>query len=128
MAEYIGGKEKLVNVDEPIIFENKTDSNDELVEKRMNELKPCPFCGNEVNVEKIPLWYGNGRGYSGCYEFKIKCDNCGCTVDQPKNDSIYRSEEKARENAIKAWNRRVKNECTCERHEDTGEVLGLSNI
>ena len=73
----------------------------------MSELKPCPFCGNEVNVEKIPLWYGNGHGYSGCYEFKIKCENCGCTVDQPKNDSIYRSEEKARENAIEAWNRRV---------------------
>ena len=73
----------------------------------MNELKPCPFCGNEVEVEKIPLWYGNGHGYSGCYEFKIKCENCGCTVNQPKNDSIYRSEEEARENAIKAWNRRM---------------------
>ena len=78
-----------------------------MVLERMNELKPCPFCGNEVNIEKIPLWYGNGRGYSGCYEFKIKCDNCGCTVHQPKTDSVYRSEEKARENAIKAWNRRV---------------------
>lgn len=72
----------------------------------MEELKPCPFCGNKVEVEKIPLWYGNGRGYSGCYEFKIKCKSCGCTVDQPKNDSVYRSEEKARENAIEAWNRR----------------------
>lgn len=73
----------------------------------MNELKPCPFCGSEVEVEKIPLWYGNGHGYSGCYEFKIKCENCGCIVDQPKNDSIYRSEETARENAIEVWNRRM---------------------
>ena len=31
----------------------------------------------------------------------IKCENCGCTVDQPKNDSIYRSEEEAKENVIK---------------------------
>lgn len=73
----------------------------------MSELKPCPFCGNEVKVEKIPLWYGNGRGYSGCYEFKIKCESCGCSVDQPENDSVYRSEEKARENAVEAWNRRA---------------------
>ena len=63
----------------------------------MNELKLCPFCGNKVEVEKIPLWYGNGRGYSGCYDFRIKCENCGGTVDQPKNDSIYRSEEEARD-------------------------------
>jgi Lar family restriction alleviation protein len=77
----------------------------------MSELKSCPFCGNEVEVEKIPLWHGNGHGYSGCYEFKIKCESCGCTVNQPKNDSIYRSEEKARENAIEAWNKRTeKNE------------------
>ena len=74
----------------------------------MSELKSCPFCGNEVEVEKIPLWHENGHGYSGCYEFKIKCESCGCTVNQPKNDSIYRSEEKARENAIEAWNKRVK--------------------
>ena len=73
----------------------------------MDELKSCPFCGNEVEVEKIPMWYGNGRGYNGCYKFEIKCKNCGCTVDQPKNDSIYRSEEEARKNAIKAWNRRM---------------------
>lgn len=73
----------------------------------MEELKPCPFCGNKVEVEKIPLWYGNGRGYYGCYEFKIRCKSCGCTVDQPENDSVYRSEEEARGNAIKAWNRRA---------------------
>ena len=26
-------------------------------------LRPYPFCGSEVELEKIPLWYGNGRGY-----------------------------------------------------------------
>lgn len=30
MAEYVGGKEKIVSVDDPIIFENKTDSNYEV--------------------------------------------------------------------------------------------------
>ena len=72
----------------------------------MNKLKPCPFCGNEVELEKIPLWHGS-HGYHGCYEYEIKCSKCGCTVDQPKNDSIYRSEEEAKENAIKAWNKRM---------------------
>ena len=72
-----------------------------------SKLKPCPFCGSEVELEKIPLWYGNGRGYKDCYEFKIRCKKCGCRVDQPENDSIYRSEEKAKKNAIEAWNRRA---------------------
>ena len=72
----------------------------------MNDLKPCPFCGSKVELEKNPLWYGNGRGYKNCYEFVIRCKKCGCRVDQPKNDSVYRSEEKAKKNAIEAWNRR----------------------
>ena len=89
----------------------------------MSELKPCPFCGNEVEVEKIPLWYGNGHGYKDCYEFKIWCKKCGCRVDQPENDSVYRSEEEAKKNAIEAWNRRASDEsemlhdmrpCLCE--------------
>ena len=76
----------------------------------MEELKRCPFCGSEVELEKIPLWYGNGRGYKDCYKFEIRCKKCGCRVDQPENDSVYRSEEKAKNNAIKAWNRRANDE------------------
>lgn len=78
----------------------------------MNELKSCPFCGSEVELEKIPLWYGNGRGYKDYYEFKIRCKKCGCRVDQPGNDSVYRSEEEAKKNAIEAWNRRTKDDTT----------------
>lgn len=74
-----------------------------------DELKPCPFCGSEVELEKKPLWYGNGRGYKDCYEFVIRCKKCGCRVDQPENDSVYRSEEKAKKNAIEVWNRRASN-------------------
>ena len=69
-------------------------------------LKLCPFCGSEVELEKKPLWHGNGRGYKDCYEFEIRCRKCGGRVDQPGNDTVYRSEEKAKENAIEAWNRR----------------------
>jgi len=76
----------------------------------MVKLKPCPFCNSEVELEKIPLWYGNGRGYKDCYKFEIRCKKCGCRVDQPENDSVYRSEEKAKNNAIKVWNRRASDE------------------
>ena len=71
----------------------------------MNKLKKCPFCGSEVEIKKIPLWHGS-HGYYDCYEYKIKCDNCGCSLDTPKNDTIYRDDEVAKENVIKIWNKR----------------------
>lgn len=71
------------------------------------KLKPCPFCGTKVEMMKIPLWH-DSHGYHGCYEFKIRCENCGCTLNYSQNDTIYRSEEKAMENVVNAWNRRSK--------------------
>lgn len=73
------------------------------------ELKPCPFCGAEVELETMPLWHG-GHGYQGCYEFIIKCKNCGAQPNYPQNDTVYRSENEAIKNVIKAWNRRVSQE------------------
>lgn len=72
----------------------------------MEGLKVCPFCGGEAEINKNPLWRGT-HGYKGCYEFVAVCKKCGCRVDHIKNDSIYRSEEEAQENVIKAWNKRV---------------------
>lgn len=76
------------------------------------KLKPCPFCGSEVFVNKVPLWSsynGTTHGYFGCYEFDIHCPNpeCGCHIRLDKNNTIYRNEEKARANAMKAWNSRA---------------------
>ena len=71
-----------------------------------NILKPCPFCGSEVNLDKSPLWNGS-HGYHGCYEFLIRCKKCGCNITLPKNDTVYRSEETAMKNAINAWNKRA---------------------
>ena len=79
----------------------------------MSKLKSCPFCGNEVYVEKRPLWRttdsGTTHGYYDCYEFDIRCTNpdCGCNVNLGKNDTIYRPEEEALQNAINAWNKRT---------------------
>lgn len=82
----------------------------------MNELKPCPFCGASVYIEKKPLWHthtdGTTHGYFGCYEYEIKCCKCGCNVPLKGNNTIYCDEKTAKENAIKAWNRRA------ERNED----------
>lgn len=76
-------------------------------------IKPCPFCGKGVYLEKKPLWRqcgGSTHGYFGSYEFIIECSNpeCGCRVNLGANDTVYRSEEEAKKNAIEAWNRRAK--------------------
>lgn len=68
-------------------------------------LKLCPFCGTEVKMLKEPLWHGS-HGYRGCFEFSIKCPECGCTVDYTDNDTVYHSEEEAIANVAKAWNKR----------------------
>lgn len=79
-----------------------------------NEVKSCPFCGNRVCVEKKPLWTtrgdGSTSGYVGCYEYDIRCDECGCRVKLPGNNTVYLTDKEAEENAINAWNRRVNNE------------------
>lgn len=54
------------------------------------ELKPCPFCGGEAEIN-----YGMTYGFSYLYE--PRCSSCGCMLD------TYSTEGEA----IEAWNRRV---------------------
>lgn len=68
----------------------------------MNELKNCPFCGCRVQIERRPLEH-----YRGCYIFEIECSKCGCKRTLTRNDSVYRTEEEARANAIAQWNMRA---------------------
>lgn len=78
----------------------------------MMELKPCPFCGNEVHLKAKPLWGYGGCKYYGCYEYIIQCDNieCGCRLTYfGKNNTIYSTSEEAARNAAEAWNRRTDN-------------------
>lgn len=74
--------------------------NDRYIGQKEN-IKDCPFCGCSVSVERVPLQH-----YKGCVIFKIKCLNCGCERVLMKNDSVYRTEEEARANAIAQWNER----------------------
>ena len=72
------------------------------------KLKPCP-CGNEnVYIERKPLWHDN-HGYKNSYEYTVKCDNPKC-IWQPKfsfNNTIYRTDDEARNNTIEQWNNRT---------------------
>lgn len=81
----------------------------------MNELKPCPFCGETPQIEAKPLWElsrdGALHGYVGHYKYDIRCQKCGCNVTVRNNTTIYSGHKKARENAIKAWNRRADIRC-----------------
>lgn len=83
-----------------------------------SELKPCPFCGGEADVwsnenEQVSyraFGYGT-RGYPTWFKcYCKKCGAVGATIHIEKdcqNNSAY--ERWAREDAIKAWNRRVDN-------------------
>ena len=61
-----------------------------ILEWPVEELKPCPFCG-DTDIEIIEP--------SECYdEFEVQCQECGA-----------RSEwENSKEKAVANWNRRVK--------------------
>ena len=56
----------------------------------MSELKPCPFCGEDGITKKI----------MSRERWRVVCENCGGRTD----DYLDRND------AIKAWNRRAKDE------------------
>ena len=80
----------------------------------MSELKPCPFCGGEVElVDYTDHMYG-------FWDYKIKCPNCRACMDSPSTAVVQllpdkikqtRNEEtkrKAKRELIILWNTRVK--------------------
>lgn len=62
--------------------------------KRIEELKPCPFCGHDAVIEVFKVRKG--------YEATVQCT--GCLANMPTITFDY--EEEAEKEAIKAWNSR----------------------
>lgn len=58
----------------------------------INELKPCPFCGEEAKIIKMTF---------GGVSYQVICVRCSANLDKR---FAYEDE------AIEAWNRRVKDE------------------
>ena len=63
-----------------------------------NELKPCPFCGSEVQLAINGLVYKR----HGWKAYVIVCTNWNCICATGIGDSQFETEEEA----AKAWNRR----------------------
>lgn len=81
MAEYIGGKEKLVNVDEPIIFENKTDSNYEVsagIVFHKGGVYEVSIEGYKTTISKISEPKQGHWIDTDNYYMRWKCSLCGC--------------------------------------------------
>ena len=77
---------------------------DDTKKTEMGNIKPCPFCGEQPVLQKVPI-----TGYFGCFQYIIECENpeCGCQVKLLKNDTVYHSDKEAKMNAITALNRRA---------------------
>lgn len=88
------------------------------------KLEDCPFCGDSIILQKLPLWTewgGHTRGYYNKYEYVARCTNpeCRCSVYLGKNDTIYHSDEEAINEVITHWNRRAKPYERSKNGEDT---------
>ena len=73
---------------------------------KINEImKPCPFCGSEVEVSSLMF------GACGVTSIEVCC-RCGAEVRIESDDLIYDWTGAAHQmglNAIEKWNRRVGN-------------------
>ena len=67
------------------------------------ELKPCPFCGYEGQLEKKYVEYSGGTVYSiGCKNLDCKCEG-PYVYDRDSDDN----EDTCIFHAIEKWNKRV---------------------
>ena len=69
-----------------------------------NELKPCPFCGGEAEINIRKQCYGHGEYHD---EYFVKCKSCGA---RSGFEVVYYLSSKECEEAVtKKWNRRGDN-------------------
>ena len=76
------------------------------------KLKPCPFCGGKAKINKctMELPFSEERN-----AFSVFCTECGCSPFEFDEINLYYNydwkerEDKLKNQAIEAWNRRVNN-------------------
>ena len=82
----------------------------------MTELKPCPFCGQNVEVASFrcePVLSAKSTGEKRVYInqvvwMRVEC-RCGAIIEHNADDLIYLNGEPFQigEDALKKWNRRA---------------------
>ena len=72
------------------------------------KLTNCPICGHSPVITCTSLDRGNGRGYPGNFEYRIRCSNAQCPLARNVpvfcTDDIYRSREEAYAYLCEVWN------------------------
>ena len=75
------------------------------------ELKPCPFCGEEAEIcSAFEDKYLGKYWYVRCKECYSRSTGIYESVKELEPNEEYEAIREAWEEAIKAWNRRVKND------------------
>lgn len=65
------------------------------------QLLPCPFCGNEGEVIEDKIG-------QGCFpEWRVQCVNCNARSSPVGYFTMVKDKHGSKDDAIKAWNRRV---------------------
>lgn len=79
----------------------------------MTNLKPCPFCGNKVELEVKS--YAYGKDYHG-HSMVIRCNRCDfefprnqfkITANWDNDNSEYVNDMAEFNEAVESWNKRV---------------------
>lgn len=89
MAEYVNNKEETINVDEPIIFENKTEASFDVsvgVVFRKSGLYRVSVYGNNVSVQKEPERMKGRWNFIGDNMFECTC--CGVVYTTQQLDGL----------------------------------------
>ena len=100
MAEFIGSNEKIVDVGDPVFFENKTDSIYEVsagIIFKKSGVYEVTIVGNKTRVTKVTErkhghWIvdrpnPNYSPFDGSSEYFCKCSECGATIGDSKRFS-----------------------------------------
>ena len=69
------------------------------------KLKPCPFCGGEVDIVEYVYSPFNNVPELLNHVWWVVCRECGCKVNFGKPPTVYIKSEHV-DNIIKVWNRR----------------------